>query len=195
MLSIVRLSLGLVVLLTLGCGSAPPSTAQPVSLPDQGVEVPHYDVADLERLVLRELNRVRRAHGYASLLPDTSLAAIARGHSRAMLERGFFSHHDPEGRRADDRARSAGYRFHRFGENLFRGHLYDTITTTRHGDEVRTSYYWYTPEDLAALIVESWIESPGHRENMLSPAYDFGGIGIATGPEFDVLVTLNLSAR
>lgn len=193
--TVVHLSLGLYVLLALSCGLAPQPNAQPLLLPDQGPEVPHFSVADLERQVLRELNRVRREHRRAPLFADTSLATIARGHSQAMLERGFFAHHDPEGRRAGDRAHRAGYRFRQLGENLFRGRLYDTITTTRRGDYIRTSYLWFTPEDLAALVVESWMESPGHRENMLSPAYDFGGVGIVLGPEFEVFTTLNLSAH
>ncbi len=157
--------------------------------------MPFFDVAELERGVLREVNRVRREQRRAPLLADTSLAAVARAHSHAMLHRRFFAHRDPHGRRVGDRARQAGYAFERLGENLFRGRLYDTVTTTRRGDEVRTSYFWYTPGELAALAVERWMESPGHRENMLSAGYAFGGVGLAVGPEFEVLLTLNLSAR
>ncbi|MEM1041360.1 MAG: CAP domain-containing protein [Bacteroidota bacterium] len=194
MLPTVRLLFSLCALLVLGCGAAPQPTAQPVLRLDESAEVPRFDVPELERLVLRAVNRVRHEHQRAPLQPDTSLAAIARGHSQAMLDRAFFAHRDPDGLRAGDRARRARYAFQRLGENLFRGRLYDTVNTIRRGDHVQTVYLWHTPEDLAALVAESWMESPGHRANMLSSAYDFGGIGIATGPDFEVFVTLNLSA-
>jgi uncharacterized protein YkwD len=112
-----------------------------------------------------------------------------------MRDRVFFAHRNPDGQRAGDRARRAGYAFRSYGENLFRGHLYDTINEIRRGDHVETAYVWHTPDTLARLVVQSWLESPGHRTNMLSPAFDFGGVGIAIGPEHAVLATLNLSAR
>lgn len=180
--------LGLLLVLGGGCAAAQP-------LPDAGTARPHYDLPDLERRVLGELNRVRRTRGRAPLAPDTALAAIARAHSADMRDRGFFAHHNLDGQRGGDRARRAGYGFRTFGENLFRGRLYDTVNHIRRGDHVTTAYLWHTPGDLAALVVAMWMESSGHRDNMLSPAFDFGGVGIAIGADHDVFVTLNLSAR
>ncbi len=183
------------LLTTAACVAVPP--APPYA--DPSAAAPHINEVyinevDMERRVLREVNRARQAKGRAALLPDTSLAHVARAHSRAMLERGFFAHRDHGGLRAGDRARRAGYAFHRLGENLFRGRLYDTINTTKRGGRTTTTYLWSTPDDLAALVAESWMESPGHRENMLSAAYDLAGVGLAIGPEFEVFVTLNLAA-
>ena len=184
----VLLLLGL--MLTAGCTATRPS-AQPAS----SDEKPDFDLPDLERRVLHELNAVRARNGAAPLTPDSALAAIARAHSDAMQQRGFFAHRDPDGRRGGDRARAAGYRFHTFGENLYHGHLYDTITRSRIGDRLQTFVLWHTPETLAVLTVQSWLESPGHRENMLSSAFDWGGVGIAVGGNEEVFITLNLSAR
>lgn len=178
----------LALVLGSGCAAAQPR-------PDAGTDRPHYDLPDLERRVLAELNRVRRAHGRAPLGPDTALAAIARAHSADMRDRGFVAHRNPDGHDGGDRARRAGYGFRAFGENLFRGRLYDTVNHIRRGDHTTTRYLWHTPDELAELVVSMWMESPGHRANMLSSAFDFGGVGIAVGSESETFITLNLSAR
>lgn len=183
------LVLGLVLALGPGCATAQPR-------PDGwSPERPAFDLPSLEQRVLNEVNRTRRSLGRASLSADSALAALARAHSADMRDRDFFAHRNPDGRYAGDRARAAGYAFRSFGENLFRGHLYDTVNHIRRGDVVTTDYLWYTPDELAELTVAMWMESPGHRTNLLSPDFDFGGVGIAAGPESEVYITLNLSRR
>ena len=182
--------LALSLLFAAGC-----TPTLPAAQPAAPHEKPHFDLPDVERRVLRELNEVRGQHGRARLDADSALTALARAHSEAMQRRGFFAHQDPDGRRGGDRARAAGYRFRAFGENLYRGRLYDTITRSRTGDRTTTSTLWHTPDALATLVVQMWMESPGHRDNMLSAEFDYGGVGIAVGGEDDVFVTLNLSAR
>ncbi|MEP0546469.1 MAG: CAP domain-containing protein [Rhodothermales bacterium] len=180
----------LALLLAAGC-----TTPRPAAQPSAPAARPHFDLPDLERRVLREVNVVRDRHGHARLDADTALAALGRAHSDAMQRRGFFAHADPEGRRAADRARRASYPFRALGENLYRGRLYDTVTRSRIGDRTTTSTLWHTPDALAALVVQMWMESPGHRDNMLSTSFDYGGVGIAVGAGDEVFVTLNLSAR
>ena len=175
----------------LGCG--PASSAQPLGT--ERDTAPRYDLAAFERLVLSEVNRVREAAGARPITPDDRLAAIARAHSQDMLDRGFVAHRTPDGRAPGERALRAGYAFREFGENIFSGALYDTVTRTQRGDQERALYLWYAPEELAQLVAEMWMESPSHRENMLAPRYDYGGIGVVIGPDFEVLITLNLSAR
>jgi len=183
------LGLGLVLALGLGCATAQPR-------PDGwSPERPDFDLPSLEQRVLNEVNRTRRSLGRATLRTDSALAALARSHSADMLTRDFFAHQNPDGRYAGDRARAAGYAFRSFGENLFRGHLYDTVNHIRRGDVVTTDYLWYSPDELAALTVAMWMESPGHRTNMLSPDFDAGGVGIIAGPDAEVFITLNLSGH
>lgn len=185
----VLLGLGLVLALGPGCASAQPD-------PDGwSEESPPYDLATLQQRVLDEVNHTRRLLGRSPLSADSALVALARAHSEDMFARGFFAHRNPDGRRAGDRARAASYAFHTFGENLFRGHLYDTVNYVTRGDETTTTYLWYSPDELAALIVAMWMESPGHRDNVLSPEFDAGGVGIAVGSDAAVMITLNLSGR
>src|SRR5690242_7242362 len=64
---------------------------------------PEIRVADLERRVHELINDVRVEHGVAALAYDERLAKIARGHSRDMVVRNFFSHVNPDGRDATAR--------------------------------------------------------------------------------------------
>lgn len=178
--------------LVAGLGCSPAPAAQPRAT--ERDTAPHYDLPTFELLVLDEVNRLRVTEGRGPVAFDEHLAAIARAHSQDMLDRGYVSHRTPEGVSPGRRAQRAGYAFQDFGENIFRGGLYDTVTHTRQGGRVQTRYVWHTPEALAALIGQMWMESPSHRENMLAEFFDFGGVGTVIGPDFEVLVTLNLSA-
>lgn len=185
------LSALLCALLLFGGCALPLSARAPAwPIPD----APRFDVPDLEARVLSEVNRIRRAEGRPPLRPDTYLAAIARTHSLDMRDRRFIAHHNPDGDTPGERAAHADYRFRYLGENLFRGRLYDTRSRSRQGDVTHVAYHWHTPHSFAALVAEMWLESPSHRENLLAEHYEHGGVGIALGPEGEVLVTLNLSA-
>lgn len=178
------------LLVVMGCSISP--AAQPTATsPNQP---PAYDTIDLEDRILREVNRVRRDAGREPLELDPRLAEIARGHSRDMRDRDFIAHRNPDGLAPGGRASRAGYRFLEFGENLFRGRLYDILTRSGGDSQTRTFYRWHTPKALAELVAQLWLESPSHRENMLAGRYDHGGVGVVIGVDHYVSVTLNLSA-
>lgn len=78
-----------------------------------------------------------------------------------MARRDFFAHVNPDGRRAVDRIRATGYpREATVGENLAWGEESDA-----------------TP----VRIVEGWMNSPGHRANVLRHGYREIGVGITVG--------------
>jgi len=60
-------------------------------------------------------------------------------------------------------------------ENLFLNNLYDTIWYT---NDIPTSYDWNTPEEIARSTVDGWMDSQGHRKNILTPYYTSEGIGV-----------------
>jgi uncharacterized protein YkwD len=104
----------------------------------------------LEAAVLAELNAVRRAHGLTPLRASTSLAAAADSHSHAMAQFGFFRHESRDGSSFAQRVQrfyaAAGRGKWSVGENL----LWGTRVT-------------------AAAAVRMWMQSPGHRRNILTP--------------------------
>jgi uncharacterized protein YkwD len=109
--------------------------------------------ADLEAHMLQLLNEERKAKGLGVLRADPELTQLARQHSRDMLARGYFSHLTPEGRDPVDRMRAAQVRYRTAGENLA-----------------------FAPT--LAIAHQALMNSPGHRANILRPAFGRVGIGI-----------------
>jgi uncharacterized protein YkwD len=119
---------------------------------------------ELERQIYRLTNAARRKHGVPSLTWETSLRNVARAHSVDMLRQNYFSHTSPDGRSPHKRIRS-GYPFpvSNTGENIWMGTGHDPGNTSR----------------LAHIIVNNWMSSAGHRENLLNQAYTDIGVGAA----------------
>lgn len=108
-----------------------------------------------ERSLLAAVNEARAAHDLRPLRVDTKLVHAARAHSTTLLREDVFTH----GAFAARIARS-GARGPAFGENLAWG----------------TGSY-----ASAKSIVRSWLDSPGHRANLLRPGWDRIGIGARVG--------------
>jgi uncharacterized protein YkwD len=108
-----------------------------------------------EASILREMNRVRAAHGLQSLRAESRLERAARAHSRDMVRTGSFAHG------------AFGTRMHQFqvqgsfaGENLA----------------------WGVGERGSGRgIVAAWLASPGHRANLLRPSFRRVGVGAFVG--------------
>lgn len=146
----------------------------------------------LERLVHAEVNRVRRERGLNSLDFDRKLATIARYHSSDMARNDYFAHTAPDDESMQDRYDRFGYdcrvpvgnvQYRTGGEN---------IAMTRWGSPA--GLVDRTERELAETVVEGWMNSPSHRENMLTPEWRREGIGAATvtvDGEVRVYVTQN----
>jgi uncharacterized protein YkwD len=145
------------------------------------------------------INDERRQEGLKSLQWDQSLAEIAYDHSRDMAERGYFDHLSPEGEDFADRYAEHRYRKETHvgdtvyvgGENLsltnvVRSYTYDPETGQVH------SYEYNDLEELARSTVQGWMDSPGHRENILTP-FSREGIGIYVTAEGEIYITENFS--
>jgi uncharacterized protein YkwD len=118
--------------------------------------------ATIEQVVLSLTNGVRTGRRLAPLKPSEALAAIARRHSQDMLDRGYFDHCTPEGLHSSDRIARGGLNFDATGENIYR--IKDATTG---------------PADLASAMVKGWMNSRGHRANILASDYRVVGIGVA----------------
>lgn len=156
---------------------------------------PEVRIPDLERRVHALINKARLEHDVPALAYDEHLAKIARGHSRDMTVRNFFSHVNPDGLDATARGKLAGFTCRKqvssrafregLGENLYQDNLYSRIRFT--GTE--RTYDWNTAEEIAANSVRGWMNSSGHRHNILDKAYSQTGIGIAIGDDDKVFIT------
>jgi uncharacterized protein YkwD len=108
-----------------------------------------------ESAVLREMNRVRAAHGLAPLRVDPHLQRAARAHTRAMLAADVFAHGPFAPRMSHFRVSGSP-----IGENLAWG---------RGG------------RGTARSIVAAWIASPSHRANLLGARYRRIGVADLVG--------------
>ncbi|USQ85006.1 CAP domain-containing protein [Streptomyces phaeoluteigriseus] len=114
-------------------------------------------LAGTEAEVVDRTNRERARAGLRPLAVDPLLATAARAHSADMVARSFYSHTSPEGGRPWDRAAAAGSARRTIGENIACG------------------------QRSPAEVVEGWMNSPGHRANILKPAFTHIGVGFAGG--------------
>lgn len=119
---------------------------------------------DLEAQMLELVNAERRAAGLQPLKPDPQMTQVARGHSRDMFARSYFSHVSPDGEDLADRMREASVGYLAAGENLA---LAPTLQSAHAG----------------------LMQSPGHRANILRPQFGRLGIGILDGGVHGLMVT------
>lgn len=122
-----------------------------------------FDLFQVEEAVFAMTNDIRRQNGLAVFLQDEISRNAARGHSADMLNRHYFSHTDPQGRSLKDRL-PANLCARQWGENIWTGSGYDTRQSQK----------------LAQKIVVGWMNSPGHRKNILDPGYTHLGVGVMT---------------
>ncbi|GAA4081050.1 sigma-70 family RNA polymerase sigma factor [Streptomyces shaanxiensis] len=130
-----------------------PKPTRTASSTPQSQPVPTDTVGQVVALV----NKERSAAGCGPLAEDALLNKAAQGHSADMAARGFFDHTNPDGEDPGQRITEAGYRWSTYGENIAQGQQ--------------------TPE----AVMESWMNSPGHRANILNCSFKDIGVGIHDG--------------
>lgn len=148
----------------------------------------------VERLVHREVNEERFRRGISNLSYSESLQQIAEYHSADMLANQYTGHVGPDGETMADRydrfnylctvkvnstASSTG------GENVLRTYFGEPVSTDA------GSVTYTTAGELAAGIVDGWMASPGHRDNLLADQWDREGIGVEISSDGTVYVTQN----
>lgn len=115
------------------------------------------DLKDDEKRIFDLQNQERADRGLRKLCVHPKLQKIARDHSKDMVERDYFSHKTKgSGRTPEQRAKSAGYDYRYFGENIGYG-------------------------DTPGGVFNNWMNSSLHRSNILNKRYREVGVGAETG--------------
>jgi len=122
----------------------------------------------LARLSLQLVNAERAAQGLTALRSDPRLARSAQDHAADMLARRYYAHRSPEGANALDRFVAAG------GNSWFK--VTENLAICRNCGPEPTA-------DLVQSFHKQWMESPGHRRNLLDPHVIHFGFGLASGTE------------
>ncbi len=171
----------------------PASTVVPSVLPDTNLG---WRVS-LESEIHQLMNVERYAHGLLPLASDPRLISIAQAHSKDMAQNNYFDHTNQQGQEPSDRSDAARYSCVKdfgdyymtgIGENIWQGWMYDSYLLV---DGVISNQRYLSLKEIAQMAVDDLMDSPGHRENILSPVYDREAIGVFIGPEEEVYVTQN----
>jgi len=113
--------------------------------------------SDIEKEVARLVNEERAKAGLAPLTLESKLSDVARAHSKDMAINTFFDHTNLRGESPFDRMHSAGITYRTAGENIAAGQV------------------------SAEEVMISWMNSPGHRANILNPDFKYIGVGYYKG--------------
>jgi len=132
------------------------------------------DASAIERRAFEATNVAREQNALQPLVWDEALCAMARSYSERMATGGFFSHETPEGWQLKDRAHQNGIHFRVIGENIAYNKGYD---------------------DPGGFAVERWLISPGHRANILYPAFEGSAIGSYVAADGSTYLTQVFIAR
>jgi uncharacterized protein YkwD len=145
------------VLSLTAAGSVTPA----LSAPPAGTSTPEQ----LRTRLLVGLNDVRYAHGLGALRLEQGLEEAADAHSAEMLADGYFGHGSADGQQFWQRIE----------------HFYPQATNG--GWQVGENLLWAPGSVTAGRAIRLWMSSPGHRANILSPAWTQIGIGIDAGSD------------
>ncbi|WP_435156096.1 CAP domain-containing protein [Haladaptatus sp. DFWS20] len=133
------------------------------------------------------VNEERTDHGLQPVEFDAALRDIARNHSAEMGREQYFQHVSPSGETPGDRYRTADYYCIRgAGENIAYT-SFDRRVKTENG----TVVHYRTADELARGIVSQWMNSPSHRENLLSENWEREGIGVYYAESERIFATQN----
>ena len=141
--------------------SANPHITNPELIyPGQVINIPvvNSSVREFETEVVRLVNEIRTKNGLKALTEDWELSRVARYKSQDMKDNKYFSHTSPIYGSPFDMIKNFGISYRTAGENIAKGQS--------------------TPQ----VVVNAWMNSSGHRANILNKSYTKIGVGyVASG--------------
>lgn len=162
----------------------PPVNKMP---PDASVaKVPGINVTELETQIHSLINTERTKQGLPPLAWNDRLSMIARKHSEDMVQRNYFDHTSPEGYGPMERCEQAGLTIRGCAENIF---LCPQARVNWYVNSVYSHSDYHSQDNIASLVVQGWMDSPGHRNNILNGFWTSQGIGAGISADNKVYVT------
>ncbi len=143
--------------------SANPSVSNPNMIyPGQKLNIPSLSASTLtiEEEVLKLVNQERAKYGLKPLTSNWELARVARYKSQDMINKNYFDHNSPTYGTPFQMIKNFGITYKTAGENIAAG---------------QTS---------AQAVVTAWMNSEGHRKNILSSSYTQMGVGYVKGGSY-----------
>jgi len=113
----------------------------------------------MAREVLRLTNQERSKSGLSTLAWNDALALAGADHCQDMIDRNYFAHESPDGSNPGSRGTAAGYQWQLIGENIAAG------------------------QETPQAVVQGWMNSKDHRENILRAEFKDLGVGLRAAPD------------
>lgn len=135
---------------------ANPQVADPdLIYPGQILQIPRLEstISSYESEVIRLVNEIRQQNGLRPLAANWELSRVARYKSQDMRDNGYFSHNSPTYGTPFQMISAFGLSYRTAGENIAKGYA--------------------SPQ----AVVNSWMNSSGHRANILNASYTQIGVG------------------
>jgi len=141
----------------------------------------------IEQAILKYTNQERADNSVRVLKWDSKLADVARAHSLDMVQNDFFSHTNLKGEDPTARAIRMGYNVHKeLGGGYYSDGIAENIGKMPTGSVQGVGYVSSDADSIAKAQVQSWMDSPGHRQNILNSQYDTLGVGVAYDGQYYV---------
>ena len=128
--------------------------------PGQSLNIPSNHYQSIEQQVVNLVNAERAKAGLKPLKADWELARVARFKSEDMRDNRYFDHNSPIYGTPFQMMKSFGINYRSAGENIAAG------------------------QTTAESVMKSWMNSPGHKKNILSPNFTHIGVGYAKGGSY-----------
>jgi uncharacterized protein YkwD len=132
-----------------------------LALPALACDLPR-DADRMARAAIAAVNDQRAARNLAPVAPDPRLTQAAQAHACDSATRNRMGHDGSDGSDLGDRARRAGYAYRSIAENVAQGY------------------------PGPAAVLRGWMDSPGHRRNILLRGAEDAGLGLAVGRNGDL---------
>lgn len=133
--------------------STPTTTTTPAKPVDTAPTASVSGLSAIEAEVVRLVNIERQKEGLQPLVASTELSNVARKKSEDMAQKNYFSHTSPTYGSPFDMMKSFGISYRTAGENIAKGQL------------------------TAQSVVNAWMNSSGHRANIMNPSFNKIGVG------------------
>jgi putative thioredoxin len=146
---------------------------------DDKIDVRFLDRDLLSQLILMGVNEVRSRYGVSRLMPERILTAAAVDHNLYQVRNDLLTHHqnNPAKHSVQDRVKSFGGRYNLLAENV-QYKAFPIRTWNGRKEWITGSYV-----DVANEIVNNWVKSPGHFNNIIAKDYKSAGTAVGWNPE------------
>jgi uncharacterized protein YkwD len=134
---------------------------------------------EVQQFALNLANRDRAAEGLIPMTVDLALSQAAQYHAEDMLRRNYFDHYSPEGESPSDRLAAAGRQGYP-AENI-------AMTEDRRIRRIQAR--------TLETFQSRWMQSAGHRRNLMNPNYERFGYGLAIDPSSGRVFAVQMFSR